>query len=355
MRDTPQNQKEAEAKAWQIEGDILAGYFDPTLEKYKPKSYLFIVKPVEEAAKAITLSNLWREYTDYKSQTLTLTTINKDYKRTGNVIKALPSQSLSDAVIIRDYLLSHKSPNAAQKILVLLSASCDWGIKQKLIYENPFAGMSAEIKVPRTEDSEVIDPFTAEERDAIIAAFESSQYYSHYTPFVKFLFWTGCRTSEAIGLQWKHILGDCQTIKFSEALVDGVRKDTKTYKIRFFPCNSQLQALLKSIKPENGEPDALVFKSKEGTAIRISGFHNRAWKGYKNHAGNQVDGILTKLVKEGKVKRYRPQYNTRHTFITMMVEQNIPLPQIAKWVGNSPEIIMKHYCGTLRQIQVPEL
>jgi integrase len=37
----------------------------------------------------------------------------------------------------------------------------------------------------------------------IIGAIVSDRYY--YTPYVKFLFFTGCRPSEAIALKWKHI------------------------------------------------------------------------------------------------------------------------------------------------------
>jgi len=34
-----------------------------------------------------------------------------------------------------------------------------------------------------------INPFTREERDAIIKAFQNSKYYSYYTLYVKFLFY----------------------------------------------------------------------------------------------------------------------------------------------------------------------
>ncbi len=48
-------------------------------------------------------------------------------------------------------------------------------------------------------------PFTSEEIKAIIQGFEQDRYYSHYAGFVEFLFGTGCRTGEAIGLCWKHL------------------------------------------------------------------------------------------------------------------------------------------------------
>ncbi|MFB2982817.1 hypothetical protein [Microseira sp. BLCC-F43] len=41
-----------------------------------------------------------------------------------------------------------------------------------------------------------------------------------------------------------------------------------------------------------------------------------------------------------KVRRYRPQYNTRHNLITMALEGGVTDPQVAKLVGNSIEIIL---------------
>lgn len=43
VADTPENHKLAESKAKQIELNILAGYFDASLEKYKSQSYLTLV------------------------------------------------------------------------------------------------------------------------------------------------------------------------------------------------------------------------------------------------------------------------------------------------------------------------
>jgi integrase len=93
----------------------------------------------------------------------------------------------------------------------------------------------------------------------------------------------------------------------------------------------------------------------EGKEIDDHNFLNRAWRGYKNRHGNQVEGIVTRLFKEGAVSEYRSQYNTRHTFITQCLEAGITVVQVAKWVGNTPEIILKHYAGTTLHIQVPEL
>jgi hypothetical protein len=56
------------AEAWEIEQDINSGNFDPTLAKYKPRTHLTLVKPVEKPPQNLTLDELWELYTDYKSR-----------------------------------------------------------------------------------------------------------------------------------------------------------------------------------------------------------------------------------------------------------------------------------------------
>ena len=62
-----------------------------------------------------------------------------------------------------------------------------------------------------------INPFSKEERDLIIQNFEGDRFYSYYTSYVQFLFFTGCRPSEAVALSWKHITKS--VIKFRQAIV----------------------------------------------------------------------------------------------------------------------------------------
>lgn len=88
----------------------------------------------------------------------------------------------------------------------------------------------------------------------------------------------------------------------------------------------------------------MVFPSHRRREINAKAFLETVWKG-RLYIGKQVDGIVTGLVKEGKVERYRCQYNTRHTFILMMLEAHVSPAQVAKWVGNSP---FRHY-ATLRR------
>jgi integrase len=143
--------------------------------------------------------------------------------------------------------------------------------------------------------------FSVEDRDRIIAAFENDRRpgitYQHYAPFVKFLFWTGCRPCEAIGLRWGSIASDCSKIHFHESIVEVSghlvrRMETKTRVSRWFSCTPKLQALLQSIRPESPAPDALVFPSPQGKAISETNFADRAWKTVlKSLMLNEKDGV----------------------------------------------------------------
>lgn len=329
LPDTPENRKAAEMRAQAIAADIAFDRFDATLNRYRPSA-------IQTEDNLPLLSNIWQQYVAYKSKTLAASTIDKDFKRVANHIANLPTQRLREARKIRKHLINSLAPASAKKILMHLSACCDWAAGEDLIQENPFKNLPRVNSCKKSNAS--IDPFTKPERDSIISAFEASSYYKHYAAFVKFLFLTGCRTSEAIGLQWKHISSDLREITFSEALVEGRRKGTKTGTIRKFPVNSQLRSLLEKLRATKPAPNELVFKSPTGLAIDSHNFLNRAWK--------QVISSLS--------IRYRPQYNTRHTFISLCLQSGVQVVQVAQWVGNSPKTIWQHYAGLVSSQQVPE-
>jgi integrase len=123
----------------------------------------------------------------------------------------------------------------------------------------------------------------------------------------------------------------------------GIRGETKTGKARTFPCNPTLQAFLQSIKPEKISGEELVFPAPRGGVIDSHNFLNRIWK-----------PVVEGLVKSGKVEKYLPQYNIRHTFITLALENGLDAKDVARLVGNSPEIIYRHYAGNKRELFVPE-
>lgn len=348
--DTKNNLRVAEARAHQIEDDIRlqlahgGEYFDPTLRKYKPESVLS-VSDLDRQEKAMpSLPELWASYVNARRSGKSPATLRM-YGWMSNHLNRCPYKYLTDTQAIFDWFTANVPTNSTKRILMHLAACCRWAKNSGLIeVANPFDGMAAEIKVKKagTEEDE-INPFTRDERDRIIDAFENSKYYKLYAGLVKILFFTGCRPSEAIALQWKHI--SHQTITFKQAVIyDGKRsvlKDgLKTQKFRKFPVNVQLAELIEISQPKNSNSEDLVFPSPKGKFIDWHNFSNRAWR-----------NVLSTLPDI----EYRNPYQTRHTFCSLCREANISSIQIAKWVGNSAQMIDRIYARPTDNIQVPSL
>jgi integrase len=342
LADTVENRLVAEVKVRQIELDIIAGYFDPTLAKYKPDYQ------AAKKEKVYTLLDLWCDYVQFKSNQVEQSTVIRDYSLIEKRIKALPTSDIKDAILIRNHLLSNYSAETTKRTLKQLNACCNWATTSKLIEINPFKDLAKTIKTKRKNNT--ILTFSQEEIAIIIHAFASNKYcpkysplaHSYYTNYVRLLFCTGCRPEEAVALKWKHI--SSTHITFAEAVPSDVRirKDTKTHQIRLFPINNQLRELLNDIGYE--EAEKLLFYNRNSRELNTHNFLNRVWK-----------PVLTNLVNDKLIRYYLPQYNCRHTFITLCLEAGISVKQVADMVGNSPEVIYKHYSGVIKQLEVPEI
>ena len=91
-----------------------------------------------------------------------------------------------------------------------------------------------------------------------------------------------------------------------------------------------------SIRPEDYAHEALVFPNREGNPINYNDFGRRAWKS------------VTKLVNlHEKNEMPTTPYNCRDTFITLQALQGNSSDTIARWVGNTPDVIGKHYIDKL--------
>jgi integrase len=347
LTDNLQNRKVAEIKAKQIELDILAGHFDSSLKKYQSITYETPNSKPEEPK--ITFTEIYQKYIDTKKDK-SGTTWKGTYNNTLNHLRSCPYQFPNEAMEMKDWMLTNKTLDACRRILMQINAACNWAVERNLLESNPFLGKS---KIRLKKSKPKIHPFSTNEKQAILIAFEKSEKFNYLLPLIKFFFLTGCRTSEAIGLRWKNIKADCSSISFEEVVILGFggaqrRRGTKQSPQRDFPCNQQLRDLLLSIKPKLAIADSSVFLRPDGSPISHQDLRT-AWYGKGN-----VLGIVRQLAADGAIDGYRPQYNTRHTMISACLEAGISPIQIACWVGNSAEVIFRNYAGIITKVSVPE-
>lgn len=349
-----ENEGIVEKTAWDIHYDILRDGFDVTLIKYglveTPK--LTVVESIK--SKQLSVLEIYDKYCEYRKNDVAETTFRLIFKRTyRNAIQEAIEAVGENALAIRTYLVENRRPDTAKECLRNLSKAYQLGVKHKFAFDNPFSDMEKEIKLKKQknhnqnslneeegDDNEIA--FTPKEVSAIIEAFEQSHYRKHYVPIIKFLFWTGCRTGEAVGIKWRDIKWNDEKIVFRRTYNEKLKlfKPTKTNVIRWFPMpkNGQLWNLLKSI-PEKSLDD-VIFTAKKGGTVCIDKLYS-VWHG-KVKSG--IPGVIPELIAQGKVSQYLKLYATRHTFISHQVNiHKIPITTVAQWVGNGAMVSNNSY------------
>ena len=325
--------KVAQQTAGKIELDMLTGHFDETLVAYGKKP---------DQSSVLTVVEIFQRFTDYKGkfvQPKTLWSYKGIINALDNYFGTKPSQPLTKSDVeefTEWYKTTNLEPHIQRDRLVKIASAWDWAIGEKLVENNPWQGASKLIKVPPKPQPK---PFTQAEVAAILEAFRENQYYHYYAPYVEFLIGTGCRPSEAIGLQWKHVAKDFKSIWIGSTLTRGERKGTKTNKDRTLILTPRLIALLCRLKLASAQPDDLVFVTPNGNPIRDQNFCRRAWK-----------TILTELGIP-----YRKPYYLRATFISHALEAGVSPTTIAAMTGHSVQVLFQYYAAAIKAPQLPDI
>lgn len=208
LPDTLEGKSQAQLIVQQIELDYAKGQLKEWEHYQKANNKPEVAVEVSSNLEIEFLS-LWDEFINFYRTQIEETSLIFTYKRARNHIIKNPYKLLSQASEMLNYLIDSTSPAIAKRILMFWNKSCNWAVSTNKIPSNPFHGMKDLIVIPSnnskleiTEDSgyNSIDPFSEAEAKVILQAFENHHKYSHYKPLVHFLFLTGCRTSEAIGL-----------------------------------------------------------------------------------------------------------------------------------------------------------
>lgn len=289
------------------------------------------------------LSDLWDKYTAFREGQIAPSTYKRDYQRIARRLARMKRSApyLDGAIAVRDWLMQNYSADVARRTLMQFNACGRWAVMSDLLDTNPFEGLQRHIR-PKRQSDRAWAAFTAEERDRIIQEFDVRDPF--YAPWVKFLFWVGCRPEEAAALRWEHIAADCSQVLIIEAFPVDMKEpqSTKNYQSTRFPCNSRLQKLLRELQDRGGDRRSFVFQGIKGGRFDYHNFQTRHWK-----------PLLEDLVERGRVDFYLSQYHTRHTWITLALE-HLPVADVSYLARVSTNVLYKHYAGRSRRILIPE-
>jgi len=333
LPDTPANWALAQGKAQQLTYAILAGTHDQVVSEFRQDSAALQTT----GSQISNLQVLWSLYAEARVPHVSSNTIHKDYARVSRHLERCPYKMIVDAPKIQKWAKAKLKPDAARRFLLHLSACCKWAVENEDLEGNPFGDQSYSLK--KSQEDRDIYPFTAAERDHLLAVVRQHPQFAYYAPLFEFLFFTGCRPSEALALHPGNCRRDLlifdRSVRSAECHRFIIEPGLKTQKKREFPINQQLRSVLDEALKHSTKD--LVFPSKRGAIISPNNLSRRAWSQCLEQAG----------------LNYRRMYQPRHTFITLCLYKGIPPHQIAQWVGNSTKTLLTHYAGYLPGIEVP--
>jgi len=273
---------------------------------------------------ALSVTTYLEDWLDRRKPNLKASTLGGYIKVVnGHLIPEFGHKNLADIkrIDIKTWAAKLTAGNKAiANILSVFRAAFQEAFEDELIESNPLAGWVYR-KAEPPKKSEDVDPFTAEEQTAILAALDGQG-----RNLIQFAFWTGLRTSELIALEW----GDVDWIKCSihvrRALTNAARKTG--------PETTKTRAGTRTVKLL---PPALEALKKQKAASFLKGkeiFQNprslERWGGDQPIRKSLWAHALTKAG-----VRYRYPYQTRHTYASMMLSAGENPMWVAQQMGHS--------------------
>jgi integrase len=345
LPDTPINRTIAESKAKGIELDIATGTYDETLIKYKSKKNTAFTQSQKQSDLDGDLSKspinvLVSHWLDANYSTWKLNTYLK-YQALANIAKGnskefyKPVTTFSISTFTADIQKASKQP---REVLKALSNCFNWLISRDIVTVNPFEKVLKTLPKDDWESNPKANAFTLENKQRVLDYF--AIHFPAYRDFVEFLFLTGCRPSEAVGLTWEQVefTDSNAVITFDRSISyrNGMaiyNQGSKNNKSRKFPCNSRLTELLLA-RSKMLDSQGYVFGNAPKN-LHYPNFVKRQWK-----------QAMIELSLE------HTPYNCRDTFITEQIKANKPLSVICLWCDTSIDMIQRHYLDKQTALEI---
>lgn len=218
--------------------------------------------------------------------------------------------------------------------LIPLRSIVEDALNDELIDFNPFDRIALTKLIRQTAKASdyVIQPFTAEERNAILEACRPDE-----RPMIQFWFHSGLRPGELQALEWRHIDWDRCIVRIELNQVVGVVKAPKTAAgIRDLEMNPEAMAALTAQK---------AISLLRGARVWLNPSSLQPWD-----TDAQVRKTLwMPLMKRSKVP-YRNPYQVRHTYASTLLTAGQNPWYVAQQLGHEDvEMVFRTYGKFIRE------
>ena len=216
-----------------------------------------------------------------------------------------------DIQLWQNRLLDKLSPRRVRSIRATFNTIFDDAIRDEIIDKNPIS----KVKVPKLDKVEV-KSFSLDEVKKIIATAKDDM-----KAFSALGFFSGMRSGEIIGLMWSDVDFEKREIHIQRAIRMGTISTPKTKNsIRTIDILDNLLPYLKEQYALTGSKNSYVFlNDKDEHYYDIKRIRNTKWKN---------------LLKECDIP-FRTIYQMRHTFATIMIENNEDILWVSNMLGHT--------------------
>ena len=224
--------------------------------------------------------------------------------------KKLDKIKPTDIIAWQNNLLEKVSPARVRAVRAVLSVMFQDALKDGILDQSPLSLVS----VPKLRKT-VITPFSVSDMASII-----NEADGQFANFYATAFFTGMRSGELLGLRWSDIDSDRNEITIRRTIKMGEIRFTKTGDDRTIDIIDSLLPYIENQKEITGDKNEYVFLNKKGEHYYdIKNIRDSHWK--KTLKACELD--------------YRPIYHTRHTFATVMLENNEDILWVSNMLGHS--------------------
>lgn len=228
------------------------------------------------------------------------------------------------------------STGVKRNAIIKLASVFKSAVAEEMITKNP----TTALEKPKTQ-KKVVDPYTRDEAERIISYLYDNtlKYCQIYAAFFEFLFFTGLRPGEAMGLLWQNVNLESKSASIRQIIVDGAPVERiKTKQQRVILLNDRA---LHALKKARRLADLRSIASKSGFPVSTYVFQPS-----KGGMWIQSPSVTIKHFKSALAAleiRERRQYDTRHTYATMCLMAGMNPAFIANQLGHSVEMLLSTY------------
>ncbi len=230
--------------------------------------------------------------------------------------KFLADKKEEEIIVVKDKKETKKNLNnkTINHCLVILKAIFSKAVENEQISKNP----AENIQKLKTEKKEM---YILSQDECFQLLNTAQEHYPDFYPILYVAIFTGMREGEILALTWDNVDFRNKKIRVNKSVYDGKLTSTKTTSSnRTVDMTNKLTEILEMQKRSNTKFSELVFPNKVGKPFL---------------AQNMLRRRFTPCVKKSGIGKEIRFHDLRHTYVSLLISQNVPMKYIQNQVGHS--------------------